>query len=112
MKAISNAVKAILDIMAADASEIKVRSSYNIAAVSFTAEELVAEIQKHLPAFTCRYEPDFRQTIADTWPAEIDDSRARTDWGWRHACDLAFIVEDMLAKLSDRISKHAASASP
>ena len=99
-----DAVKAILDIMAAEASAITVRSSYNIAAVSFSAEELVAEIQKHLPAFTCRYEPDFRQTIADTWPIEVDDSRARSDWGWQHAYDLAHMVEDMLEKLSERVS--------
>ena len=99
-----DAVKAVIDIMAAPAAVITVRSSYNIAAVSFSAEELVAEIQQHLPAFTCRYKPDFRQAIADTWPVDIDDSRAQQDWGWQHACDLSFIVEDMLEKLSERVS--------
>ena len=99
-----DAIKAIMDIMAAEEAAIKVRSSYNIAAVSFSAEELVAEIQKHLPAFTCVYEPDFRQAIADTWPMEIDDSPARRDWGWQHQYDLAYVVQDMLDKLSERVS--------
>lgn len=112
MMYMSDAVKAVLDIMTADSDKIKVRSSYNIAAFSFSVEELVAEIQTHLPDFTCRYEPDYRQAIADTWPAEIDDSRARDDWGWQHACDLPFIVRDMLEKLSERMGKQAESTSP
>ena len=107
-----DAVKAILDIMEAESSAIKVRSSYNIAAVSFSAEELVAEIQKNLPGFVCRYEPDYRQAIADTWPTEIDDSRARNDWGWQHACGLSFMVEDMLEKLSERMGKASTSVPP
>lgn len=68
-------------------------------------EELVAEIQKHLPDFTCRYAPDFRQAIADSWPTIIDDSHARKDWGWRPTCNLPCIVKDMLQNLSQRIAK-------
>ncbi len=98
-------IRAILNLMHADPASITIRSSYNITAVSFSAAELVAEIQKHLPNFTCRYAPDFRQAIADSWPSVIDDSRARKDWGWRHTCDLAFIVEDMLRHLSQRIGE-------
>lgn len=94
-----DAIRAILGIMQADASAIKVRTSYNVAAVSFSAEELVAEIQTHLPHFTCRYAPDFRQAIADSWPAVIDDSKARADWGWQHQYDLAAIVTEMLQAL-------------
>jgi nucleoside-diphosphate-sugar epimerase len=92
-------VKAILDLMRAVPERVRVRSSYNIAAVSFSADELVAEIQKHLPGFTCTYAPDFRQAIADSWPSVIDDTRAREDWGWRHAYDLPALVEDMLENL-------------
>ena len=98
-------IKAILDLMEADSVLIKVRSSYNIAAVSFSAEELVAEIQKYLPEFTCRYAPDFRQAIADSWPCAIDDSKARADWGWKHRYDLSAIVADMLAKLDERMMR-------
>ena len=94
-----DAIRAILGIMQADSSEIKIRSSYNIAAISFSASELVTEIQRYLPHFTCQYAPDFRQTIADSWPSVIDDSKARADWGWHHQYDLAAIVTDMLEKL-------------
>lgn len=95
-----DAVRAILTLMQANAATIAIRSSYNIAAVSFSAADLAAEIQTHLPDFTCRYAPDFRQDIADSWPSSIDDSQARLDWGWQPAYDLPAIVDDMLAKLS------------
>ncbi|MBL1175244.1 NAD-dependent epimerase/dehydratase family protein [Pantanalinema sp. GBBB05] len=95
-----DAIRAILGIMQANAAAIKIRSSYNITAISFSAAELVSEIQKHLPQFICHYVPDFRQTIADSWPAVIDDSKARADWGWQHQYDLAAIVAEMLEKLS------------
>lgn len=100
-----DAIEAILKLMQAESSAIKVRSSYNIAAVSFSAAELVAEIQKHLPDFTCYYQPDFRQAIADSWPSVIDDSQARADWGWQHSYDLRAIVADMLEHLSPMLAK-------
>jgi len=101
----ADAVRAILELMQADLSAIKVRNSYNVAAVSFSVAELVAEIQKHLPEFTCEYKPDFRQAIADSWVSTVDDSKARADWGWQHIYDLPAIVSDMLAKLQPRIAK-------
>ncbi|MCU0532678.1 MAG: NAD-dependent epimerase/dehydratase family protein [Hydrococcus sp. Prado102] len=94
-----DAIRAILTLMEADPNAIAIRTSYNITAVSFSVEELVTEIQKYIPEFTCRYEPDFRQAIADSWPSIIDDSKARSDWGWKPACDLSAIVADMFAKL-------------
>ncbi len=105
MMYMSDAIKAILELMQAEPAAITVRSSYNIAAVSFSAAELVAEIQKHLPEFTCRYQPDFRQAIADSWPSVIDDSQARADWGWRHSYDLPAIVADMLEHLSPQVGR-------
>lgn len=98
-----DAIRAILMLMQANPTAITIRSSYNIAAISFSAEELVAEIQRHLPHFTCHYAPDFRQAIADSWVSVIDDSCARADWGWRHRYDLPAIVEDMLIQLSSRV---------
>lgn len=94
-----DAIRAILQLMQAPAAAITIRSSYNVTGVSFSAAELVAAIQTHLPQFACDYAPDFRQFIADSWPAVIDDSKARADWGWQHQYDLAAIVEDMLRKL-------------
>ena len=98
-------IKAILDLIEADTSAITIRSSYNLAAVSFSVAELVGEIQKHLPDFTCHYQPDFRQAIADSWPSVIDDTQARTDWGWQHRYDLGAIVTDMLEHLSRQLGK-------
>ena len=98
-----DAIRAILDLMDADPRSIQIRSSYNITAVSFSAAELVAEIQKHIPSFSCHYAPDFRQAIADSWPTVIDDSRARADWGWKPTYDLPAIVTDMLEKLALRV---------
>ncbi|NEQ30936.1 MAG: NAD-dependent epimerase/dehydratase family protein [Leptolyngbya sp. SIO4C5] len=99
-----DAIRAMQALMAAEADAITVRSSYNLAAVSFSAAELVAAIQTHLPQFTCDYRPDFRQAIADSWPITLDDSAARRDWGWRPAYDLPRIVEDMLVHLRQRYS--------
>ena len=95
-----DAIAAIFQLMEAEPTAITVRSSYNLAAVSFSAAELVREIQKHLPHFTCDYQPDFRQAIADSWSSVIDDSQARKDWGWQHQYNLPAIVADMLTNLS------------
>lgn len=94
-----DAIRSMLEIMDADDEALTVRTSYNLTAMSFSAEELAAEIRRHIPDFECRYEPDFRQEIADTWPAVVDDAKAREDWGWRHRYDLAGLVEDMLRNL-------------
>jgi nucleoside-diphosphate-sugar epimerase len=99
-----DAIRAILEIMTADAAKLTVRSSYNLTAVSFSAAELVAEIQQHLPQFTCDYAPDYRQAIADSWPSDIDDTQARQDWGWQPQYALPAIVQDMLLNLQQRLS--------
>lgn len=92
-------LKAAFQIMEADPAGIKRRCSYNVQAMSFSAEELAAEIQKHLPGFTCAYEPDARQAIADSWPKSLDDSPAREDWGWKPEFGLDAMTRDMLEKV-------------
>ena len=67
--------------------------------MSFTPTEIAAEIKKHIPEFTITYAPDFRQKIADSWPASIDDNSAREDWNWNHEFDLASMTVDMLEHL-------------
>ena len=94
-----DAIKATIGIMQAAAEKVKIRSSYNLAGFSFTPEELANEIRKHLKGFTITYKADFRQAIADSWPASIDDSRAQSDWGWNPTFDLAGMTEDMLKNL-------------
>ncbi len=96
-----DAIRAIQALVTADLPP-RHPSSYNVSALSFSVAELVTEIQKHLPSFTCFYQPDFRQAIADSWPSVIDDSQARIDWGWQPAYDLSEIVVDMLAKLANQ----------
>jgi nucleoside-diphosphate-sugar epimerase len=98
-------IKAAIDLMEADPSTIKCHTSYNITAMSFSAGELASEIRRYIPDFRCEYKPDFRQTIADSWPKSIDDSLARQEWGWNPTCDLAAMTKDMIEKLTKRFAK-------
>jgi nucleoside-diphosphate-sugar epimerase len=95
-------LKSIIQLMSADFSSLKHHSNFNLTAVSFSAEELAAEIKKHQPDFVVEYQPDFRQAIADTWPESVDDSAARTEWGWQPDYDLARMAEDMLRVLGEK----------
>ena len=97
-------IKATMDLMEAESSGIRCRTSYNLTAMSFSAGELAAEMKKHSPGFVCEYKSDFRQKIADSWPKSIDDSVAREEWGWRPDYDLATMTKDMYAKLSRRLT--------
>ena len=99
MMYMDDAIRATVEIMQADSDDIKIRSSYNLAGISFTPAEIAAEIKKHIPNFTITYKPDFRQKIANSWPASIDDSSARTDWGWKHKFEMDSMTEVMLENL-------------
>jgi nucleoside-diphosphate-sugar epimerase len=99
-----DALDATINLMNADAALVKVRSSYNVAAMSFTPEQIAAEIKKHIPSFTITYQPDFRQKIADSWPGSIDDSTARADWGWKEKFDLSTMTADMLMHIGKQIA--------
>lgn len=95
-------IKATIDLAVADVSKLKHHSDFNVGAMSFSAGELAASIRKHMPEFTCSYEPDFRQAIADSWPMSLDDSAAREEWGWKPAYDLEAMTKDMLDVLGRR----------
>lgn len=95
-----DAIKATIELMEAPASQISVRTSYNISAMSFSPKEIAAAIQKHIPGFSITYKPDYRQAIADSWPQSIDDSVARKDWGWKQEYDLEKMVGDMVGNLN------------
>lgn len=99
MMFMDDAIKATIDIMDAKPEDLKIRSSYNLSAVSFTPKEITESIQKYLPEFTITYKPDFRQKIADSWPKSIDDSKAREDWNWNHSFSLNDITSEMLTNL-------------
>ena len=94
-----DAIRATIELMEAPSEKIKTRTSYNLAAISFSPEEIAVEIKKHIPEFTISYAPDYRQKIANSWPQSIDDSTARNDWGWKHEYDLARMTKDMLENL-------------
>ena len=96
-----DAIRATLALMAADAAALSVRDSYNAGALSFSPAELTAAIQAHVPGFACTYTPDERQQIADNWPASVDDTAARSDWGWAPEYDLNAMTEDMLSHLRE-----------
>jgi nucleoside-diphosphate-sugar epimerase len=94
-----DAIRATFELMEADVSKIKIRSAYNLFGMSFSPKMVAASIQKHLPLFEITYQPDERQKIAETWPGSIDDSYARTDWGWKHEYDLDKMTADMLQNI-------------
>ncbi len=105
MMYMDDAIDATLKIMAAPAENIKIRSSYNLAAISFTPKEIAEEIKNFIPKFGISYHSDFRQSIADSWPSSIDDSQARKDWGWQHQFDLEKISDSMLKNLQAKYDK-------
>ena len=96
-------IDAALTLMAADSGKLRHHNGFNLHAMSFSAGQLAAEIRRHLGNFTCRFEPDDRQRIADSWPRSLDDSAARREWGWRPRYDLAAMTADMLARLRERL---------
>lgn len=99
MMYMEDAVNATIQLMQAKSDEIKIRTSYNLAAIDFTPKEIADEIKKHFPDFSINYEPDSRQEIADSWPSTIDDSEARKDWNWKHQFDLSKMTLEMLENL-------------
>lgn len=106
MMFMDDAIDATIKLMDAPADALSIRSSYNLAGMSFTPKEIASEIQKHIKDFTITYKPDFRQPIADSWPKSIDDSFARKDWNWNHHFDLKKMTDEMMLQLE---KKYAAS---
>lgn len=100
MMYMDDAIRATVGIMQAPKENIKIRSAYNLSAISFTPKEIAEAITKKKPGFEITYDPDFRQDIADSWPSSIDDTQARVDWGWQHEYDLERMTGVMLKNLS------------
>jgi nucleoside-diphosphate-sugar epimerase len=98
-------LKATIDLMQADFSKLKHHSDFNVGAMSFTVGELADSIKKYIPDFEIKYEPDFRQAIADSWPNSVDDSAAREEWGWKPSYDLDSMTQDMLKVIGEKHKK-------
>lgn len=96
-----DAIRATIEIMEAPSEKIKIRGAYNLAGISFSPKQIALEIGKANSGFAISYKPDFRQQIADSWPASIDDSSARADWGWKPRFDLKSLVSDMFCNLKN-----------
>ena len=99
MMFMDDAIRATIMLMESKAEEIKIRSSYNLGAMSFAPHEIAESIQGIISDFEITYAPDFRQDIADSWPSSIDDSKAQSDWGWQPEFDLEKTTEIMLKNL-------------
>lgn len=95
-----DAIRATIELMEAPKDRITIRTAYNISGMSFSPREIAAEIRKEIPDFQMSYVPDYRQTIADSWPRSIDDSVARSDWGWKPEFNLEKMARDMLNNLT------------
>lgn len=93
------AVAATLALMDANAENLRVRSSYNLAGLSLTPRDIASSIRRYIHNFSITYKPDYRQQIADSWPNSIDDSYARANWDWESIYTLDDITEDMLKNL-------------
>ncbi|REA62373.1 NAD-dependent epimerase [Dyadobacter luteus] len=98
----SDAMDATVRLMEASADQIKVRTGYNLAGMSFSPKEIADSISKIIPGFEISYKPDFRQQIAESWPQHIDDSVARKDWGWRPAYNLDKMTAEMISELQKK----------
>lgn len=99
MMYMEDAIRATIEIMEAPSDQIKIRSSYNLAGISFSPKEIAASIQNNIQDFSISYAPDFRQKIAESWPSSIDDTEAQNDWSWSLAYDLEKMTADMLKHL-------------
>lgn len=107
MMYMDDAIRATLSLMEAPPHQIKIRSSYNIAGISFNPKEIAQSIQKYVPGFTLSYKPDFRQQIADSWPRSINDHEARAHWGWKPFFTMEKITLTMLEALQEKYAQNA-----
>ena len=103
MMFMEDAIRATINLMEAEESKLSVCSGYNVAGISFDPQELTEEIRKHIPDFKITYKPDYRQKIAESWPNSIDDSVARSDWGWKHEYDLPKMTDIMLKEVKKKL---------
>ncbi len=100
-----DAIDSTIKLMEADSDKLSIHSSYNLGGISFNPAEIAAEVKKHIPEFEITYKPDFRQKIAESWPASIDDSVAKSDWGCNYEYDLAKMTKVMLEEVRKKLIK-------
>jgi nucleoside-diphosphate-sugar epimerase len=99
-----DAIRATIQLMEAARSKLSIHNSYNLGGLSLTPHQMYEEIRKHVPSFSIRYKPDFRQAIADSWPQSVDDTIARVDWGFESSYDLEKMTEIMLNEIRNKLN--------
>ncbi|MCG2460849.1 NAD-dependent epimerase/dehydratase family protein [Flavobacteriaceae bacterium F89] len=105
MMFMDDAIRATMELMDCNPKNLHIHSSYNLSAMSLCPREIASNIQKYIRDFEVVYRPDFRQTIADSWPSSIDDFQARNDWGWKPEFDMERTTKEMLAHLKNPTNK-------
>jgi len=105
-----DAIRATIELMEAPAEHIRIRSSYNVAGMSFNPRELAAAIRQRRADFRIEYQPDQRQAIADSWPRSLDDTYACADWGWKPQIGLTQLVDDMLLHIAKIVRQRPRAA--
>lgn len=98
-----DAIHAIIDLLEADGSKLVHRNAFNISSMSFTPEEIAAEIRQIYPSFEMTYKVNpMLQKIADSWPNSLDATCAKEEWGFSYHYGLRGMLEDMFAHLPER----------
>ena len=105
MMYMEDAIRATIELTEAPADKVKVRSSYNLAGISFDPATIGASIKKVMPDFELDFAPDFREEIAASWPESIDDSAAQADWNWTPEYNLDTMTEAMLSNLKAKLQR-------
>ena len=103
MMYMDDAIRATIELTEAPAEQVKVRDSYNLAGISFDPVTIAASIAGHIEGFEMDCVPDFRENIAASWPASIDDSAAQADWNWTPEYDLEAMTAAMLGNLRHKL---------
>ncbi|MBL6658609.1 MAG: NAD-dependent epimerase/dehydratase family protein [Cryomorphaceae bacterium] len=103
MMYMDDAIRATIELTEAPAELVKVRNSYNLAGISFDPVTIAASIAGHIEGFEMDCVPDFRENIAASWPASIDDSAAQADWNWIPEYDLEAMTAAMLGNLKVKL---------
>lgn len=103
MMYMDDAIRATIELTEAPAEQVKVRNSYNLAGISFDPVTIAASIAGHIEGFEMNCVPDFRENIAASWPASIDDSAAQADWNWTPEYDLEAMTAAMLGNLKVKL---------
>ena len=102
--AMPDAIAALLALLEADSSKLR-STVYNIAGFSISAEEIAQRTRDAFPGAQITYAPDaIRAQIVDSWPEDVDDSRAKRDFGWTRQYDADRAFDEYLLP---RIQKRA-----